>query len=54
MNRDPRFQNAAQAVAEDGPAVRAAAEAGEAYSHAQMTRFNAHQAIWREAEAAPT
>lgn len=52
MNRDPRFQNAAQAVVEDGPAVRAAAEAGEVYSHAQMTRFNAHQAIWREAEAA--
>lgn len=52
MNRDPRVQNAAQAVVEDAPAVRAAADAGETYSQAQMARMNAHQAIWREAEAA--
>lgn len=52
MNQDPRFQNAATAMVEDAPAVRAAAEAGEAYSHAQPARLTAHLAIWREAEAA--
>jgi hypothetical protein len=32
--------------------VRAAAEAGEAYSSAQMARLNAEHARWRESEAA--
>jgi hypothetical protein len=52
MNQDPRLQNAAKAMVEDASAVKAAAEAGETYSHAQMTRQKAHDAIWREAEAA--
>ena len=52
MNQDPRLQNAARSMVEDAPAVKAAAEAGQAYSHAQMARLKAHEAIWREAEAA--
>lgn len=52
MNQDRRRQNAAQAVVEDPPAVRAAAAAGEAYIQAQMARLGAHQAIWDTAEEA--
>lgn len=52
MNQDPRLQNAARTMVDDVPAVRAAAAAGEAYSHAQLARLKAQEAIWREAEAA--
>jgi hypothetical protein len=52
LNQDKRHQNAAQAMVEDAPANRAAAEAGEAYTGAQMTRLNAQQALWREADEA--
>jgi hypothetical protein len=52
LNQDKRHQNAAKAVVDDAPVLRAAADAGEAYSHAQMARFNAQQAIWREADEA--
>jgi hypothetical protein len=49
MNQDPRSQNVAKAMVDDAPAVKAAAEAGEAYSQAQLVRIKAHEAIWREA-----
>jgi len=52
MNQDPRLQNAAKAMVDDAPAVKAAATAGEAYSQAQLARLKAQEAIWREAEAA--
>ena len=52
LNQDKRYQNAAKAMVDDTPAVIAAAEAGEAYSGAQMTRLNAHLAVWQEADEA--
>jgi len=52
LNQDKRYQNAAKAMVDDAPAVIAAAEAGEAYSSAQMTRLNSHLAIWQEADEA--
>lgn len=52
LNNDSRHVNAAQAVAQDAPALRAAAEAGEAYIRAQPERFARQAAIWAEAEAA--
>ncbi len=52
LNQDKRYQNAALAVVEDAPAVRAAAAAGEGYSQAQMARLGAPQAIWATAEEA--
>jgi hypothetical protein len=52
LNQDKRYPNQAKAMVDDAPAVRAAAEAGEAYSHAQMARFNAQNAQWSETEAA--
>lgn len=52
LNQDKRYQNQAQAMVEDSPANRAAAEAGEAYASAQMKRFDAHHALWRETDEA--
>jgi hypothetical protein len=52
LNSDPRHQNAARALAEDAPAAKAAAAAGEAYTQAQPARLQAQQALWREAEKA--
>ena len=52
LNQDKRYQNAAKAMVDDAPAVIAAAEAGEAYSGAQMTRLKAHLAVWQEADEA--
>lgn len=52
MNQDARYQNAAQAMVDDPPAVQAAATQGEAYGQAQMARRQAHQAIWSAAEDA--
>jgi hypothetical protein len=52
MRHDKRHQNQAQAMVEDSPVNRAAAEAGEAFVSAQMKRFDAHAALWREADAA--
>ncbi len=52
LNQDKRHQNAAQAMVEDSSAVKAAADAGQAYSQAQLARIKAHEAIWREAEEA--
>jgi hypothetical protein len=52
LNQDRRFVNQAQALAEDAPHFRAAAEAGEAYAQAQPERFARQRALWAEAEAA--
>ncbi|MGY4830945.1 hypothetical protein ACVNIS_20400 [Sphaerotilaceae bacterium SBD11-9] len=52
LNQDKRYQNQAKAMADDPPAVRAAAETGEAYAQAQLARMNAQQALWRDADAA--
>lgn len=52
LNADPRFQNQAKAMVEDAPTVRAAAEAGRAYTDGQMARLQSHQALWQEADAA--
>jgi hypothetical protein len=52
LNADPRFQNQAQAMVDDAPAVRAAAEAGRAYTEGQAARLQAQHALWREADAA--
>lgn len=52
LNHDKRHQNQAQAMVEDSPVNRAAAEAGEVYAGAQMKRFDAHHALWREADEA--
>lgn len=52
LNQDKRHQNQAQAMVEDSAVNRAAAEAGEAYAGAQMTRLDAHTALWREADEA--
>lgn len=49
LNADPRFRNQAQAMVDDAPAVRAAAEAGRAYSEGQPARLQSHQKLWREA-----
>jgi hypothetical protein len=52
LNQDKRYQNAAKAMVDDAPAAIAAAEAGEAYSSAQMTRMKSHLAVWQEADEA--
>jgi len=52
LNQGKRYQNAAKAMVDDAPAVIAAAEAGEAYSGAQVTRLNTHLAAWQEADEA--
>ena len=52
LNLDKRHQNQAQAMVEDSAVNRAAAEAGEAYAGAQMKRFDAQNALWREADEA--
>lgn len=50
LNNDKRFVNQAQAMVQDAPAMRAAAEAGELYARNQPQRFSQHSAIWTEAE----
>lgn len=52
LNADPRFTNQAQAMVDDTPVVRAAAEAGRAYTEGQPVRLQAHQKLWREADEA--
>ncbi|MBL0729790.1 hypothetical protein [Piscinibacter sp. HJYY11] len=52
LNADPRLRNQAQAMVDDVPAVRAAAEAGRAYSEGQLARLQSHQQLWREADDA--
>ncbi len=52
QNQDPRHVNAAQAMAEDKPAARAAAEAGQVFVQQQPQRFERHAALWAETEAA--
>lgn len=52
LNADPRFKNQAQAMVEDAPAVRAAAEAGRAYSDGQLARLQSNQKLWQDADAA--
>jgi len=52
QNPDPRYVNAAQAMAEDKPAARAAAEAGQVFVQQQPQRFERHAALWAETEAA--
>lgn len=50
LNNDPRFVNQAQAIVQDAPAMRAAAEAGGLYARQQPQRFSQHAAIWAAAE----
>ena len=52
LNQDKRYQNAAKAMVDDAPATIAAAEAGEAYSGAQMTRMKTNLVVWQEADEA--
>ncbi|HEV7716327.1 MAG TPA: hypothetical protein VGO53_12065, partial [Steroidobacteraceae bacterium] len=52
MNQDKRLQNQAQAMVNDPPAVKAAAEAGYTYSSGQMTRLQVYQTHWQETEQA--
>jgi hypothetical protein len=52
LNQDKRYQNQAQAMVEDAPAARAAAEAGQAYAQGQLARMDTQHAAWRETEAA--
>ncbi|HEY0817978.1 MAG TPA: hypothetical protein VGD46_04315 [Rhizobacter sp.] len=52
LNADPRFQNQAQAMVDDAPAVRAAAEAGRAYAEGRPARWQSHQTLWRDADEA--
>jgi hypothetical protein len=52
MNRDPRIDNEALLVSQDSAPVQAAGEAGFAYANAQVSRLQAREAIWREADEA--
>lgn len=52
LNADPRFTNQAQAMVEDAPAVRAAAEAGRAYNEGLSARLQSNQKLWQDADAA--
>jgi hypothetical protein len=51
MNDNPNRRNAAADMANDAPAVKAAAEAGFAYSQQQVARVQAHHARWQATEA---
>jgi hypothetical protein len=51
LNQDKRYENAAKAMVDDAPAT-IAAEAGEAYSSAQMARMKTQLAVWQEADEA--
>jgi len=52
MNSNPNARNAAVDMANDGPAVKAAADAGFEYSQQQVARIQAHHARWQATEAA--
>ena len=52
MNRDTRIDNEAALVSQDAAAVQAAGEAGFVYANAQVSRLQARDAIWREADEA--
>jgi hypothetical protein len=52
MNQDRRIDNEAVLVSQELPAVQAAGEAGFAYANGQVTRMQAPDAIWREADEA--
>jgi hypothetical protein len=51
MNENPNRRNAAADMANDAPAVKAAAEAGFEYSNQQVARIQAHHARWQATEA---
>jgi hypothetical protein len=51
MNENPNRRNAAADMANDAPAVKAAAEAGFEYSNQQVARVQAHHARWQATEA---
>jgi hypothetical protein len=51
MNDNPKRRNAAADMANDAPAVKAAAEAGFEYSNQQVARIQAHHARWQATEA---
>jgi hypothetical protein len=50
LTQDRRVTNQAQAMVNDSDAVKAAAEAGEAYGNTQLKRLEAHQARWTASE----
>jgi hypothetical protein len=52
MNDNPTRRNAAADMANDAPAVKAAAEAGFEYSTQQVARVQAHHARWQDTEGA--
>jgi hypothetical protein len=52
LNHDPRIINQAAAMAQDTPAARAAAQAGQAYTAQQLQRAERHAALWAETESA--
>lgn len=51
MNDNPQRRNAAADMANDAPAVKAAAEAGFEYSNQQVARIQAHHARWQATES---
>jgi hypothetical protein len=51
MNENPSRRNAAADMANDAPAVKAAADAGFEYSNQQVARIQAHHARWQATEA---
>jgi hypothetical protein len=51
MNDNPKRRNAAADMANDAPAIKAAADAGFEYSNQQVARIQAHHARWQSTEA---
>jgi hypothetical protein len=51
MNQNSNQRNAAKDMADDAPAVKAAADAGFEYSNQQVARIQAHHARWQATEA---
>jgi len=51
MNQNPNRRNEAKDMADDGPAVKAAAEASIEYGNQQTSRIQAHATRWKDTEA---
>ena len=51
MNQNPNLRNAAKDIADDAPAVKAAADAAFEFSQQQAARVQAHHARWQATEA---
>ena len=51
MNQSPNRHNEAKAMADEAPAITAAAEASTEYGNQQVSRLQAHGARWKQTEA---